>query len=123
VGWEGYGNLHVLAGIRISPVFRSQSGARFARTFSTALNYNTSVQIKAEPWGAESTANINIFDVRTEKDFVIKERFKLAGFFDVYNIFNTSAAQVVTQTSGSSFLRPTGITGPRIARLGVKFDF
>jgi hypothetical protein len=41
----------------------------------------------------------------------------------VYNIFNTNADQVSTTTSGSAFLRPSVITAPRIARVGVKFDF
>jgi len=44
----------------------------------------------------------------------------VTGFFDVYNLFNTNAEQALTTTSGSSFLRPTAITSPRIARLGVK---
>jgi hypothetical protein len=50
-------------------------------------------------------------------------RSKVGVFFDVYNITNTNAEQLTTSTSGSAFLRPTAITSPRIARVGVKFDF
>ena len=41
------------------------------------------------------------------------------GFFDVYNIFNTNAAQTLTTSSGRFWLRPTAITGPRILRIGA----
>jgi hypothetical protein len=45
------------------------------------------------------------------------------GFFDVYNILNTNAAQVLTTNSGPSWLRPTAITGPRIFRVGARMDW
>jgi outer membrane receptor protein involved in Fe transport len=48
---------------------------------------------------------------------------RITGFFDVYNIFNTNAEQALSTSSGSSFLRPTAITPPRIARVGVKFQW
>ena len=62
-------------------------------------------------------------DIRTEKQFQIKERFLATVFFDVYNIFNKNADQAVTAASGSSFLTPSSITPPRIARVGLKFQF
>ena len=77
----------------------------------------------AEPFGAERTAHIALFDMRAEKVFRIKERISLTGFFDVYNMFNTNAEQAVATNSGSSFLRPSAITPLRIARVGVKFQF
>jgi hypothetical protein len=116
------GTLDVPGGIRLSPMFRHQSGAPFARTFQARLNYNSAVAIMAEPFGAERLANINILDLRTAKILKLK-RGSLGLFFDVYNIFNTNADQVSTTTSGSAFLRPSVITAPRIARVGVKFDF
>ena len=44
-------------------------------------------------------------------------------FFDVYNIFNNNATQELTRSSGPLFLRPGVITAPRVARIGVKFNF
>jgi len=41
----------------------------------------------------------------------------------VYNIFNTNAEQNIATGSGASFLRPSAITPPRIARVGIKFDW
>src|SRR5262249_57855776 len=107
--------------LRVVPIARHQSGTPFARTFVQVLNYGNAT-IKAEPIDAERTPNITIFDVRTEKAIRVG-RQRLTGFFDVYNIFNTNAEQTLTTSSGASWLRPTAITGPRIARLGVRFDW
>jgi hypothetical protein len=109
-------------GILLTPVIRAQSGTPFGRTFVSAVNYG-STTILAEPFGKERTADIGLFDLRTEKQFHLRERILLTGFFDIYNIFNTNAEQAVATSSGSSFLRPSAITPPRIARIGVKVQF
>jgi hypothetical protein len=110
---------------RVTPIVRHQSGMPFGRTFvvsTPTLNYG-SATILAEPFGGERAANTNLFDVRTEKAFVIQGRARAIGFFDVYNILNTNAEQAVAVGSGSSFLRPSAITPPRLARVGVKFQW
>ena len=116
------GTFDVAWGVRLSPMLRHQSGTPFARTFVARLNYNSSVAIMAEPVGTERSDNISLFDLRAEKNFKLKVG-RVGAFFDVYNMFNSNADQVVTTTSGSAFLRPSVITPPRIARFGVKFDF
>jgi len=122
--WQAKVNMTIRAkwGIDFSPILRVQSGVPFGRTFVSALNYGSATML-AEPFGAERTAHIALFDTRAEKVFRIKERISLTGFFDVYNMFNTNAEQAVATNSGSSFLRPSAITPPRIARVGVKFQF
>ena len=47
----------------------------------------------------------------------------LAGFFDVFNMFNNNARAEHHLASGSNFLRPSNIVPPRIARFGAKFDW
>jgi len=122
--WQGKLNMTVRAGwgIQFTPILRVQSGVPFGRTFVASLNYG-SATILAEPFGAERTAHIALFDVRTEKAFRVREDISLTGFFDVYNVLNTNAEQAVATNSGSSFLRPSAITPPRIARAGLKFQF
>ena len=116
----------------LTPVLRLQSGIPFARYFSTAgINAPAGLEpaltvngnVLAEPFGTERTGTEVLFDIRIEKQFQIKERYLATGFFDVYNIFNNNVNQAVTAASGSSFLTPSGITPPRIVRLGVKFQF
>ena len=48
---------------------------------------------------------------------------RLSPFFDLYNVTNSNAEQNLTVTSGSSWLRPVNIVPPRVARVGVKYDF
>ena len=108
-------------GFLVVPVVRHQSGTPFARTFVQTLNYGTAT-IKAEPIAANRTPDITLVDVRTEKTFRINA-VRVMGFFDVYNMFNTNAAQTLTTTSGGSWLRPTAITGPRVLRIGARVEW
>jgi Carboxypeptidase regulatory-like domain len=84
-----------------------------------SLGFTATVNVEMSPG---SVANINVIDVRSEKALVVN-RSRITGFFDVYNIFNTNAEQALTTSSGSAFLRPTAITPPRIARIGVKLQW
>ena len=85
------------------------------------LNYGNAT-IKAEPVTANRTPDILLVDVRVEKAFQVRAA-RLMGFFDVYNILNTNAAQTLTTSSGAFWLRPTAITGPRILRIGARVEW
>lgn len=115
------GTLELPLDLRVIPILRHQSGDAFGRTFQQRFNYGT-VSIKAEPRDAQRTPNITVFDVRSEKTFRLK-RTRVVGFLDLYNLFNTNAEQVLTTTSGTSWLRPIAITPPRIARVGVRVEW
>jgi len=132
--WQGkiLSTIQLPRRFRITPIFRVQSGIPFGRYFSTsgiiappgleptlAVNGN----VLAEPYGSERTPTLALFDIRVDKEFLIKERYGLTGFVDVYNIFNDNGDQAVTAASGSSFLTPSNITPPRVARFGVQFAF
>jgi hypothetical protein len=78
--------------------------------------------VLAERFGSQRTRNITIFDVHIEKAVRILDR-RLAGFFDMYNIFNANPEINVSTSSGGTWLRPTGIVAPRIARVGVRLDW
>jgi hypothetical protein len=121
--WQGKINatLKLPGELRVTPVYRHQSGTPFGRTFVTSLNYGNAT-VLAEPFDAERTPNLNLFDVRSEKVFNAGGT-RIVGFFDVYNIFNSNAEQDLTKSSGSAFLRPVAITPPRVARIGAKLQW
>jgi hypothetical protein len=104
---------------RVIPTMRHQAGSPFGRVFTRTFNWGNAT-VRAEPIDTRRTPHINVFDIRTEKAFRLGPG-RVTGFFDLYNIFNTNAEQALTTASGSSWLRPTAITPPRIARVGVKF--
>jgi hypothetical protein len=117
------GTIALPVGFRVVPVLRHQSGTPFARTFVQPLNFGNAA-IKAERF-VNRTPNITIADLRTEKMFRVDRArdVRIMGFFDVYNVFNTNAAQALTTSSGGSWLRPIAITGPRIFRIGARLDW
>jgi hypothetical protein len=116
-----HGTYEAPYGIKISPMLRHQAGANFGRTFSAVINAGT-IRVPAEPLDTRRQDNINVLDFRAEK--VVKvSTLSLAPFIDVYNVLNGNADQNIIWASGSSFLRPTAIIPPRVARLGVKVNW
>ncbi|MBI1873929.1 MAG: TonB-dependent receptor [Acidobacteria bacterium] len=107
--------------VNISPVIRHQSGDPFGRTIQARLNYGTQT-IQVEPESARRVTNVTIVDVRAEKGIRVGGR-RVAFFFDLFNILNANADQAIVQSSGSTFLRPTVIVPPRVARIGAKFEW
>lgn len=107
--------------VKMTPILRHQAGQPYGRTFQFGFNYGTQF-VLAEPIGTRRQDNITLLDLRVEK--VI--RFggtSVSGFLDVFNMFNNNAEQNITWSSGSSFLRPSNIVPPRIARFGAKFEW
>jgi hypothetical protein len=121
--WSGkvYGTYEGWRGVRVTPYLRHQSGQPFGRTFTTSLNYGN-VRILAEPIGTRRTDNITLVDVRIEKGIRFAVSRRLAGFVDLFNLFNANPDQTTSWSSGT-FLRPLSIVPPRIARLGMKLDW
>ena len=135
-------NLHLFAsyqakwGIIISPIYRFQLGAPVERELVvTGLRAGT-LNVPVGPLGQYRGDNISIFDVRVEKYFKIKERFRVGAFFDAFNLTNSNAAQnqdnitafkTITvngqKVTYQRFLAPTTVISPRIFRIGGKFSF
>jgi hypothetical protein len=115
------GTLDLPMELRVIPIVRHQSGDAFGRVFQQRFNYGTA-SIKAKPRDAQRGPNVTVFDLRTEKSLRMWGA-RLVGFFDIYNIFNTNAEQVLTTSSGASWLRPIAITPPRIARIGARLQW
>ena len=109
-------------GFKISPMLRLQAGQNWGRTFSATLNYGT-VRIAAEPLDTNRQRDIAVTDIRIEKQMSFGGSLKVGPFLDVYNMFNTNAEQNITWASGASFLRPTAIVPPRVARIGAKVSW
>jgi hypothetical protein len=107
--------------LRFSPTYRYQSGQPFGRTFAATLNYG-SQRILVEPFDSQRQDPVNLLDLRVERSFVVLGQ-KLTGLLDVYNITNANTEQNVNWNSGTTYLFPSNIIGPRIVRLGVKFDW
>ena len=82
-----------------------------------------SQRILAEPIDSRRQDDIVVLDLRVEKVFRVVRGTTLSVFVDVYNITNSNAASNIDWGGGSSFLLPSTIIGPRIARFGLKYDW
>lgn len=121
---RAYGTWEAPWGIRVSPVFRHQSGQPYGRTLSvsapTGLFFSGTLLV--EPIDTRRMDNINLLDVRVEKTVPI-DRYRLGLFLDLFNISNTHAGEIISFSTGTAFQRPTNILAPFTARLGVRFDW
>jgi len=108
-------------GMRVSPVYRFQSGQNFGRTIVASLNYGN-VRIPAEPLNARRQDNVSLVDLRIERATRVRTA-KVSPFIDVYNLTNANPIQNTSWSSGSSFLRPLAIVPPRVVRIGAKLDW
>ena len=109
-------------GLRITPAVRLQSGQPYARIFMASLNYG-SQRILAEPFGTRRQDNIVLVDARVERLFHVLNNRTLSVFVDGYNLTNSNPAQNINWNSGGTFMTPTTIVPPRLARFGAKFDW
>jgi Carboxypeptidase regulatory-like domain/TonB dependent receptor len=123
VQWQGKlnGTIELPAEFTLSPLFRFEKGRAIARTAVVRLNYGNQT-IQAEPFGERYTANLYLMDLRLERPITFANT-RLVPFLDLFNITNTNAEETVIVTSGSSFLRPTRIVPPFVARIGLRYTF
>jgi len=129
-------------GILLSPVYRFQAGANYARQLtpsapaSCACTYSAANGGPASgPSGASLTNNvayvtdynayaqdnISLFDLRIEKTVSFGSAAKVRLFLDIFNIANAYAAETISFSTGSAFQQPTAILAPRTARVGFRF--
>ncbi len=110
-------------GLKITPSLKHQAGQPYGRTILASMNYGTQ-RILTEPISSRRQDNVWVFDGRFEKVIRVGGGARSAGLFlDIYNILNANPATNITWSSGSSFLLPSTIIGPRIARFGARFDW
>jgi hypothetical protein len=110
-------------GIRISPVFRHQSGDNYARTLSIRAPRGliASGTAYADSYDSHREDNISVFDIRTEKTVSFTSRTRVRLFLDLFNITNSHASESVSAATGLGYERPANILAPLTARLGFRF--
>jgi hypothetical protein len=121
-------------GIMISPLYRFQNGAPFARTLSVSAPAScnctfsaaragslTNTTVYVTSYNANRQDNVGDLDIRVEKTVNFSHYAKVRLFLDGYNLANSYAAQTINVTTGSAYLNPTSILAPRTGRIGFRF--
>jgi hypothetical protein len=111
------------AGIMGSVNFEHRSGDPWARTANFTGGVLSSIRLNVEPFGFRRLPNINILDLRANKTFRITGAQSIEVRANLYNVLNANTAINVGRNSGSSFLRTTAITPPRIWEFAVNYRF
>jgi Carboxypeptidase regulatory-like domain len=119
--------------IRISPIFRHQSGVNFAREATITAPTGSGLvvsgggpnatRIHVEPANANREDNIWVFDTRVERQFKFHQNLQVRGFVDFFNITNSHASETIGRATGLSYLKPALILAPRTMRLGFRVIF
>jgi hypothetical protein len=126
-GFKAFGTYDAPWDIRISPIYRNQSGQNYGRTLSVNAPASCacffSGTILVEPFDARRMDNINIFDVRAEKAVRVGGPARVKLFSDVFNITNSHASEIISFQAGLGFERPANVVAPRVLRLGFKFEW
>ncbi len=128
-------------GINLSPVFRYQAGANYARQLtpsapaSCACTYSaanggpasgpsasalTNNVAYVSDYNAFTQDNIAVIDLRVEKTVKFGNTARIRLFLDGFNLANKYAAETISFSTGAAFQQPTAILAPRTARIGFR---
>ena len=78
--------------------------------------------IRAQQNGDYRQPTSNVLDLRASKAFKFGGR-KLEALVDVFNVLNANTILQAGVLTGSTYNVPTQVLPPRVARLGIKFEF
>jgi hypothetical protein len=110
----------------VSASYTAMSGKPIARTISVTGMDQGAFSILAEPRGSTHHLDAwNLLDLRIEKVFRYKERFRLRIAADIFNLFNEATMIETLTTRGMSddFMQPARIIPPRRVQLGIRLSF
>jgi hypothetical protein len=140
--FKASGTYNARWGILISPVYRFQAGANYARQLTptapascactySAANFGpasgptasslTSNVAYVSDYNAFRQDNISVVDVRVEKSLKLGNQMRLRLFLDGFNLLNAYAAETISFSTGAAFQQPTAILAPRTGRVGARF--
>ena len=128
-GFRLFATIEAPYGIRLSPIFRNQSGHPYGRVVTvttpagiTFASPTGATDMLVESLDSRRMDAINILDVRVEKVFQMA-RVRLRGFADLFNLTNSHASEIISFRTGPQFERPTQIIAPRTLRIGFRFEW
>jgi len=122
--FKAHGTWEAPLDVRVTPVFRGQAGQPYGRvlqvTAPPACACFFTGAVLVEPIDTRRMDNVGVFDLRLEKGLPVGARARVQLSFDIFNLFNTGAADVISFATGSAFALPTSIVAPRVGRIGMR---
>jgi carboxypeptidase family protein/TonB-dependent receptor-like protein len=127
--FEFHGLVELLWKIQFSSIFRAQSGFRYTASAKVPLDQDGNgnfdgrdLQTGRNAFTAPPFVNM---DLRVAKTWVVRERFRVQGLFEFFNVFNNAdaAAIQVQQSTGNLFGTISQRLPGREGQVGLKFEF
>jgi hypothetical protein len=109
-------------GIMYASSLNAQSGDYYFREVQIRDALNTLITIRPEAQAGRYEW-VKIWDNRISKRFPLAWGHSIEAQFDLFNSLNVNTITEQTNRNGSTFLRPTEIIAPRVARVGVRYRF
>ena len=123
-------------GMMVGFNYNAMKGEPYARFFTVTPEYLTladpkrttplvqgNMTIVAEKAGTYYLPAINLFGIRAQKEFVIKDTQRLHLMFNVFNFFNANTVTGVNQQTGKFFNQPTNSIGDAVVRFSTRYSF
>lgn len=110
-------------GIQVSSNIEHRSGDPLARTISVSHRAVPTSLLRAEPLGSQRLPNINLMDVRFQKNLKMGSSRQLELRANIFNILNTQVATAITTLSGPSYGLVQARVLPRIVSFEAQFRF
>lgn len=114
--------------LTLSGNYSALTGRPFARQVTFILNQGIRTVFAEQRDGSRRTENVNLLDLRIEKDFIVSGSFGFAVSADIFNVFNSDTfLDVATTLSGPGTEGIFGVGSifvpPRRLMVGLKVKF
>jgi hypothetical protein len=110
-------------GIQVSSNFEHRSGDPLARTISVNHRAVPGSVLRVEPLGSQRLPNINLMDVRIQKNLRMGGSRQLELRANIFNLINTQVATAMTTLSGPNYGLVQTRVLPRIVSFEAQFRF
>ena len=120
--FKALGSYEFPHGIGFSASVRATKGEPYGRTVNTTGLTQGTVSLTVEPQGTFFYSTVMLVDVRLAKSVTLGKT-RIEGLLDVFNINNSSAVLSANNQTGATFGYALTTVNPRIARIGVRFNF
>jgi hypothetical protein len=81
------------------------------------------VTVPVDAYGSESGPVRIVWNIETGREFLFKDKFRLKPYVSILNLLNRADQWSISFLTGPTFLVPSVIDTPRIARFGAVFNF
>ena len=88
----------------------------------TGLNQGSET-VALQPAADVRLPSVNLLNLRVSRPFTFRDRWKVEPTIDLFNVTNGNTISSVVSTYGSSYLYPTNVLNPFVARLALRISF